>query len=406
MADRRSCVCVVGAGPAGLALAHLLHQAKVPFVVLERQQRDELRALTKAGLIEQRVVAALKPYGLADVIINRGSRNGIAEFRSDGEVFVVDYGRLTNDGQGHFVYPQHELVADWAEALVARGGEICFGTRVVQVEQNATGVEVRAVVEPNEAPLAIRSDFVVACDGAGSIVARAAEVATFAVTHPFRWLAVIAAVAPPTPRSVYGLHRRGFAGQFRRSANSTRYYLEVPGRDTTADWPDDRVWNEIEERMAAPGQPRLVRGDLIEWDFLDLRVRVREPMQSGRIFLAGDAAHMVTPAGGKGMNMAILDVIEVAGGLCEHYGKAGTDDRLAAYSRTRLPEIWRYEEFSNWMLSLLHAGAAFAEYAASAKDRVANGADFAYRLRRGRLDRMIADPLFARWFARTWAGAC
>src|SRR6266568_5187325 len=346
MADRRSCVCVVGAGPAGLALAHLLHQAKVPFVVLERQQRDELRALTKAGLIEQRVVAALKPYGLADVIINRGSRNGIAEFRSDGEVFVVDYGRLTNDGQGHFVYPQHELVADWAEALVARGGEICFGTRVVQVEQNATGVEVRAVVEPNEAPLAIRSDFVVACDGAGSIVARAAEVATFAVTHPFRWLAVIAAVAPPTPRSVYGLHPRGFAGQFRRSANSTRYYLQV---------------------------------------------RVREPMQSGRIFLAGDAAHMVTPAGGKGMNMAILDVIELSGGLCEHYGKAGTDDRLAAYSRTRLPEIWRYEEFSNWMLSLLHAGAAFAEYAASAKDRVANGADFAYRLRRGRLDRMIAD---------------
>jgi p-hydroxybenzoate 3-monooxygenase len=126
----------------------------------------------------------------------------------------------------------------------------------------------------------------VACDGAGSVIAGAAGFETFEIVHPFRWLAVIAAIAPPSLRTVYGLHPRGFAGQFRRSATSTRYYLEVPGTDTLADWPDERIWTELEVRMAIPGQSTLVRGDLIERDFLDLRVRVREPMQLGRIFLA------------------------------------------------------------------------------------------------------------------------
>jgi p-hydroxybenzoate 3-monooxygenase len=403
--SRNPLVCIVGAGPAGLVLAHILRQARISCVVLERQQTDELRALTKAGLIESRVVAALQPFGLADPILNRGSRNGIAEFRIDGKAFVIDYGRLTDDGKGHFVYPQNELVADWAEALLAAGGEIRFGVRVVDVMQDATGVELRAVVAPNGEPLAIRANIVVGCDGAGSVVARGAGVATLEIAHPFRWLAVIAAAAPSKPRTLYGLHRRGFAGQMRRSATSTRYYLEVPGSDTIADWPDERVWTELDERMAAAGEPAPARGDLIERDFLDLRVRVREPMQSGRMFLAGDAAHLVTPAGGKGMNMAVLDAIELGAGLCERYGKAGTGDRLAGYSATRLPEIWRYEEFSNWVLGVLHAGPAPAEQAASKPDHNAGGPDFAHRLRRARLDRLNADPLFARWFALSFTGS-
>jgi p-hydroxybenzoate 3-monooxygenase len=399
MDSQRLRVCIVGAGPAGLALAHILQQAKISFVVLERQQREELRAKTKAGLIEPRVVAALRPFGLDEPILKRGGRNGIAEFRIDGKVFVVDYGRLTEDGKGHFVYAQNELVADWAEALIAAGGEIRFGARVTNVAQDANGVDVRATRDPNDAPGTIRADILVGCDGAGSIVAREAGVMTMEVSHPFRWLALIAAAAPSSLRTVYGLRRRGFSALMRRASNSTRYYLEVPAGDTVADWPDERVWKELDARMGAPGEAPPARGELVERDILDLRVRVREPMQKGRIFIAGDAAHLVTPAGAKGMNMAILDVIELAAGLCECYGKPGTEYRLAGYTAKRMPEIWRYEEFSNWMLSILHA-----KHEARADDN-ASAENFAFGLRRGRLDRMINDPLFARWFAHNWAGS-
>ncbi len=155
--------------------------------------------------------------------------------------------------------------------------------------------------------------------------------------------------------------------------------------------------------MAIPDQSSLVRGDLIERDFLDLRVRVREPMQLGRIFLAGDAAHMVTPAGGKGMNMAIQDAIELAAGLCERYCDAASGDRLENYTASRLADIWRYQEFSNWMLSILHA--SLAKQRANAQMQVPNGRDFAHRLRRARLEGMIHDPEYARWFGRSYSGS-
>jgi p-hydroxybenzoate 3-monooxygenase len=387
-------VCIVGAGPAGLVLAHILHQSNISFVILEREQSGELRSRTKAGLIEQRAVAALQPFGLADTITERGGRNGICEFRIDGEVIVCDYGAPSDDGRGHYIYPQQELVGDWADALVAKGGRIRFGVKVVDVAENETDAEVRAVTVANGEPFTIRAEAVVACDGGGSVIARAAGFETFEIAHPFRWLAIIAAIAPPS-RTVFALHARGFAGQFRRSATSTRYYLEVPVTDTLADWPDERIWTELEQRMAIPDQLPLVRGDLIERDFLDLRVRVREPMQLGRIFLAGDAAHMVTPAGAKGMNMAIQDAIELAAGLCERYGDTANGDRLGNYTASRLPDIWRYQEFSNWMLGILHAGPA------GQTDKP----DFIQRLRRARLDRMINDPVYARWFGRSYSGS-
>jgi p-hydroxybenzoate 3-monooxygenase len=392
MENDATLVCIVGAGPAGLVLAHILHRSNISFVILEREQLSELRSRTKAGLIEQRAVASLRPFGLADTITQRGGRNGICEFRIDGQVIVCNYGDPSDDGQGHYIYPQQELVGDWADALIAKGGQIRFGAKVVDVAENETDVVVRAVPAANGEPFTVRAEVLVACDGAGSVVARAAGFETFEIAHPFRWLAIIAAIAPPSPRTVYALHPRGFAGQFRRSATSTRYYLEVPVTDALADWPDERIWAELEERMAVPGQSPLVRGDLIERDFLDLRVRVREPMQLGRIFLAGDAAHMVTPAGAKGMNIAIQDAIELAAGLCERYGDAANGDRLGGYTASRLPDIWRYQEFSDWMLGILHAGHAGQQ-------------DFVHRLRRARLDRMINDPAYARWFGRTYSGS-
>jgi p-hydroxybenzoate 3-monooxygenase len=389
----RRVVCVVGAGPAGLVLAHLLRRAEVSCVVLERLTVERLRARTKAGQIDQRTIDLLAPHGLAAAILARGARNGVCEFRADGEAFVLDYGALV-ESPGHFIYPQHELVAEWAEQLLAEGGEIRFGTQVTGVVQDADCAVVTAVVQATEESFELTCDAVVVCDGAGSeLAAGLAGIESFEIGYPFRWLTVIAAVSPPTPRTIYGLHERGFAGQMRRSPALTRYMLEVPLADCPDDWPAERFWGELQRRLAVADRPALAEGELIERDVLDLRVRVREPMQSGRVYLAGDAAHLVTPAGGKGMNLAIQDAVELAAGLCERYGPARAGERLARYSDTRLPAVWRYQEFSNLMLSLFASGVRGSE-----------DGNFAFRLSRARLERVLSDPQFSRWFAHAYVG--
>ena len=193
-------------------------------------------------------------------------------------------------------------------------------------------------------------------------------------------------------RAIYGLHARGFAGQFHRSAAMTRFMLEIPAGEDYGQWDDDRIWAELEQRLAAASRPAIQRGELIERDILDHRVRVCDPMQHGRVFLAGDAAHLITPAGGKGMNIAIQDAVELGSGLNERYGEHSDGWRLGSYSQTRLPRVWRHQEFSNLMLSLFNAGAAGGRK------------DFSYGLRRARLDLIISDPQYSRWFARAYAG--
>jgi p-hydroxybenzoate 3-monooxygenase len=386
-------VCIVGAGPAGLVVAHLLQRAGISFVILERNGPDELRARVKAGMLEHRTVELLRPYGLAETILGRGRRVGTCEFRADGEAFVLDYASLCG-GRGHYIYPQHELVGDWAEQLLATGAEIRFGVRAAAIEERETGVQVRAEGVSTGAALTIECEVVACCDGASSVFAGDANDAS--VSFPFRWLTLIAAVPPSTEGTVYGLHRRGFAGQMHRSATVTRFMLEVSQNDGPDDWPDDRVWTELQDRLAVEGRPPLGRGEIIERDFLDQRVRVRDPMQSGRVFFAGDAAHLITPAGGKGMNIAIQDAAELAAGFCERFGEANDSYRLERYSETRIPHVWRQQEFSNSMLSLFNAG---AEARANPEAR-----RFSYGLRRARLNQIVADPQYSRWFARAYAG--
>jgi p-hydroxybenzoate 3-monooxygenase len=387
MEQRDPVVCIVGAGPAGLVTAHLLHQAGVPFVLLERQHADQLRARVKAGMIEHRTVELLRRHGLAGPILSGGMRVGQCEFRTDGQAFLLDYAGLCG-GRGHYIYPQHDLVADWAADLLAQGGDVRFGVTVTGARQDADGALVRAVSSPAGDPLAIGCAAVVVCDGAGSTLVPGA--AGFTATYPTRWLALIAAVPPPPDGTIYGLHEHGFAGQMHRSASLSRFMLEVPGGQDYRHWDDERIWAELEYRLAAVGRPAVQRGEFAERDILDLRVRVCDPMQHGRLYLAGDAAHLITPAGGKGMNIAIQDAAELAGGLIERHG--GDGRRLDRYSQTRLPEVWRNQEFSNLMLRLFNAGTADG------------GSGFSYGLRRARLGLVLTDPEFSRWFARSYVG--
>jgi p-hydroxybenzoate 3-monooxygenase len=266
---------------------------------------------------------------------------------------------------------------------------------VTRVEQRDECAVVSAVVAATGAVLSVECEVVACCDGAASAFGAGFEVAT--VVHPFRWLTLIAAAPPSSEGTVYGLHPRGFAGQMHRSATMTRFMLEVPPGDGLDDWPDERIWVELQDRLRVANRPPLAQGELVERDILDHRVRVCQPMQHGRLFLAGDAAHLITPAGGKGMNMAIQDAIELAAGLCDRFGRRNDDRRLAHYSRTRLPSIWLQQEFSNLMLSLFNAGAGL-------DNQDATGRAFSYGLRRARLGQVLNAASYSQWFARAYVG--
>lgn len=259
-------VCIVGAGPAGLVLALLLQQSQIPCIVLERLSAEAFRRRAGAGLIEHRTVQLLDAHGLAEPILVHGGSNDSCEFRVEGQSFVLEYGELTG-GRGHFIYPQHELVSAFTERLLEAGGAIHFGVRVTSVDQNDEMATVSVVADEGGEPVRIGCQFVAGCDGARSALLGAiGHASVIELHHPFRWLTLIADAAPSKPLTIYGFHRRGFAGQMRRGPKLTRYMLEISRSDTIDNWPDARIWAELQRRLAAAGEPELAEGALLERD--------------------------------------------------------------------------------------------------------------------------------------------
>jgi p-hydroxybenzoate 3-monooxygenase len=387
-------VIIVGAGPAGLVLGHLLHRERIPFIVLERHLRADLPGLPKAGVVEYRTVQLLAAEGIAGTVLHFDAENHCCEFRTPDESLVFDYGALTG-GRPHFIYPQHQLVAHLCDALVGSGGDVRFGAAVTGVEQDDDGVTISAVAGSGPTSF-FRGRVVVGCDGVRGVIAGSlsgARVVEDAV--PVRWLAVIGTAPPLEPHTIYAAHPTGFAGHMRRGPSQTRYYLEVPTTDAVADWPERRVRDELTTRLGV-GR-RLAEVSFVEPTLVDLRMRMIAPLQQGRVFLAGDAAHLITPAGGKGMNLAIQDAVELAHGLIECFGPRRDGERLSRYSATRLPAIWQTQAFSSWMLRLILAGS----------DRAPPGDDapsFGRGLREGWVSALQRDALLARWFAHAYAG--
>ena len=380
-------VVVVGAGPAGLVLAWLLQRAGVATTVVEAQPRAELGLLPKAGIVEYRTVQMLTAEGLGGTVLPFAAENRRCEFRTADESVVVDYAEITG-GRPHYVFPQHELVARVAASLLDEGGSVLFEHRVTAVEQDDDGARV-SVGGPDGA-LEIAADTVVGCDGAGSAVARSVRehVTVHDRRHPMRFLVISAAMPPLVDHTIYAAHPRGYAAHMRRLPDVTRLYLEVPSGDTPADWPAPRLAEELGRRLGAD----LHGVEFPELDVLDLRVRVTTPMQHGRVFLVGDAAHLITPAGGKGMNLALGDAVELAHALIERHGGDGA--RAESYSATRLPVIWRTQAFSDWMLRVITAPSGVGD------DR--DG--FGLGLREGWVSSLQHDPLLRRWFAHAYAG--
>jgi p-hydroxybenzoate 3-monooxygenase len=382
-------VAIIGAGPAGLTLANLLHRRQVPCIVVDKFTREQLLERTRAGLLEYRTVETLNRMGLAKRLYEEGHPHAKCEFRSQGQSLVMDLPQYY-EGRSQHVFPQQEVVKDLLEGLVDAGGDVRLGKTVVGLDDSGP----RPVVTLEDGST-IEADFIAAADGTygiGRASAPAGTIKEFTMQHEFRWLTLLAAAPPSAEHTIYATHERGFAGHLLRSSTVTRFHLQVPFDDTVEDWADERIWEELRIRLSMPGFT-LNEGEIFSKNMLEMQSRVSEPMQYGRVFLLGDAAHIITPAGGKGMNLAIADAVELDRVLGEYEKSGGDAATLQSYSARRLPDIWKAQEFSHSLLHMLH------KYAPDAPD-----AEFRQKLQESRLWQLKEYEVFARNFAHSFIG--
>jgi p-hydroxybenzoate 3-monooxygenase len=342
-------VGIIGAGPAGLMLSHLLHRQGIESVVLETRPRDYVERRIRAGVLEQGSADLMTSGGVGDRMVREGLVHDGIKLRFAGEEHRIDFRRLT--GRGITVYGQQEVVKDLIKQRLADGGEIWFGADATAIE----GIDrdhPRISYRRNGEPAKLDCDFVAGCDGSHGI-ARAAlgtNATTYERTYPFAWLGILAKTPPASDELIYAYHERGFALHSMRSPEISRLYLQVGVDETMDAWPQERIWDELRLRLA---EPTLQPGEIIEDGITPMRSMVSEPIQRGRLFLAGDAAHIVPATGAKGMNLALADVRVLAEALAAWY-RSKSRDLLDRYSELCLRRIWRAEQFSAWMTALLH----------------------------------------------------
>ncbi len=347
----RTQVGIVGAGPAGLLLAHLLHREGIDSVVLEDKSRAYVEQRVRAGVLEHGTAELLSAAGVGARMRREGLVHRGVELRFAGAGHRIDLEGLT--GRAITVYGQQEVVKDLIAARLAVG-PLEFEVADVRVYAPHLGMPlIRYRSQEGEVELAC--DFVAGCDGfhgvcRPSIPASALKI--YERTYPFAWLGILARARPASPELVYCHHERGFALLSMRSPELSRLYLQVSPEESIADWSDQRIWDELHQRLDA-GDFRVEEGPVIEKSITGMRSFVVEPMQYGRLFLAGDAAHIVPPTGAKGMNLAMADVYVLARALSEHY-RTGSGHLRETYSEQCLQRVWRAEHFSWWMTSMLH----------------------------------------------------
>ncbi|MGH8799061.1 MAG: 4-hydroxybenzoate 3-monooxygenase [Casimicrobiaceae bacterium] len=386
----RTQVCIVGAGPAGLLLSHLLHREGVESVVIENRSRDYVEHRVRAGVLEQGTVDLLAESGIGERLKLEGLVHHGIELRFDGRGHRVDMTDLTG-GRSITVYGQQEVVKDLIRARLAAGGDIRFGVSDValhDIDTTAPRVSFRHDGEQVE----FDCDIVAGCDGSHG-VCRAAVPADalrmFERTYPFAWLGILAEAPTTHDELIYAHHDRGFALYSMRSPEITRLYLQVAPDEAIADWPDARIWQELHTRLETDDGWSLREGSVIEKGVTGMRSHVVEPMQYHRLYLAGDAAHIVPPTGAKGMNLAVADVRVLAAAIAAFsHGKGAT--LLEAYSATCLKRIWRAEHFSWWMTSMLH--------------RFPDDDGFQQRLQRSQLNYIASSRVAAASLAENYVG--
>lgn len=381
-------VAIVGGGPAGLMLSHLLHLDGVESIVLERRSQEYVVQRVRAGVLEQGTVDLMHATGLGARLDREGLRHDGIELRFDGQAHQIPITELTG-GRGVTIYGQQEVVKDLIDARRAAGGQVHFEVDDVRIDDVC---DPRLSCTLNGQRVEVRADYIAGCDGFHGISREAIPASirrVFEREYPFGWVGILVSAPPSTELVTYAWHERGFALSSMRSPEVTRLYVQCDRDDKIDAWPERRIWDELHARLAIPGWS-LQEGPIFESGITGMRSFVVEPMQHERLFLAGDAAHIVPPTGAKGLNLAISDVRVLGEALATRF-RTGSTTGLEAYSSTCLKRVWRAQEFSSSMTAMLHRFPA-------------EQGGFEPRLQRARLERIVTSRAAATALAESYAG--
>jgi p-hydroxybenzoate 3-monooxygenase len=349
----RTQVAIVGAGPAGLLLGELLHSRGIESVVLEARSRHYIESRVRAGVLEHQSVDILEAAGIGGRMRREGLLHHGIVLQFARTAHRIDFAELT--GKAVMIYGQQEVIKDLVAARLAGGRPLRFEVEEVSlhdIEGDSPGVAWRG----HGVSETVRADFVAGCDGFHGICRASippGALNSYERVYPFAWLGILAEAPPASQELIYARHERGFALLSMRSPTLTRLYLQCAPDEPLGEWPDERVWEELQMRFAREDGFRAYEGPILQKSVTPMRSYVCEPMQHGRLFLAGDAAHIVPPTGAKGMNLAVADVYVLAEALAEYY-RTGRTGALAAYSARCLRRVWAVQRFSWWMTMLLH----------------------------------------------------
>ena len=384
----RTQVGIVGAGPAGLVLSHLLHLQGIESVVVENCSRKHVEERVRAGVLEQNTADLLTQMGIGERMQQEGLVHYGIELRFNGRGHRIDFKELT--GKGIVIYPQHKVLNDLNEARIAAGAEVLFEVQDVSVHDLTTSTPlIRFRKDGIDHELGC--DFIAGCDGFHGICRPSIPSGALTVyerDYPFGWLGVLAEAPPASHELIYTLHERGFALLSMRSPTISRLYLQCKPDEDIGQWSDEQIWSELRVRTAAENWG-LPEGRILQKGVTGMRSFVVESMQHGRLFLAGDSAHIVPPTGAKGLNLAVADVQVLARGLVEFY-KNRHKAELDRYSETCLRRVWKVQRFSWWMTSMLH--------------RFPDENPFDYRRQLAELDYVTSSQAAAKSLAENYVG--
>jgi p-hydroxybenzoate 3-monooxygenase len=388
--NMRTCVGIIGAGPAGLLLSLMLSQEGIDSVVLENRSRAEIESTIRAAVLEQGTADLITEMGLGGRMQSEGFVHHGIELRFDKAGHRINLSGLTA-GRNIIIYPQHEIIKDFVAARLERGEELFFNVKDVQLADITSEQPAIRFVHEGE-PVELRCDFIAGCDGSHGV--SSASIPTkikhvFSRSYPFGWLGILLQAPPSASELIYAYHERGFALVSTRSPEIQRMYVQCDPHDDIANWSDERIIEELQLRLTTEDGWQLRTGPIIQKSILGMRSMVVEPMQYGRLFLAGDAAHVVPPTGAKGLNLAVADVRHLARALASFY-KEQRSELLAAYSATCLKRVWRTEYFSWWMTSMLH--------------RFPEDDTFQQRLQRAQLAHTVSSLAAATSLAESYTG--
>ncbi|MFN8444264.1 MAG: 4-hydroxybenzoate 3-monooxygenase [Caldilineaceae bacterium] len=350
----RTQVGIIGSGPAGLLLSHLLHQQGIESVILERQSRAHVEARIRAGVLEQGTVDLLRQLGVHERMEREGLIHEGFSMAFDGRKERIDLHGLTG-GRSVMIYGQTEITKDLISARLTAGGEIHYESPVLAVEDYQSS-QPRIIYEQDGKRNELLCDFVAGCDGYHGAARKSVpqdKIQLFERLYPFGWLGILADVPPVDHELIYANHERGFALCSMRSPTRSRYYVQCDLDDKVENWTDDAFWDELRSRLPPESAEKLITGPRLEMSIAPLRSFVAEPMRFGTLFLAGDAAHIVPPTGAKGLNLAASDVYYLARALTAYYAEKRSD-LLDRYSEVALRRVWKAVRFSWWYTMLMH----------------------------------------------------